>query len=108
LRFLEDGEARLRARAAEALGKQGVARTVPALVAHLTDRDAAVRGETLLALARLCGRRNKEREALDPETESALLRGMTALVGDADPQVRWKAACAVAEIEIEGRSDALR
>jgi cyclophilin family peptidyl-prolyl cis-trans isomerase/HEAT repeat protein len=98
----------LRAAAAEAVGKLNVAHTASTLVAHLLDPAAEVRGAALLALARLAGRRNATRDALDPEAQSAFLRNADALLEDADPAVRWKAAYALAEIEVPGRATALR
>jgi len=98
----------LRAAAAEALGKLNVPHTASALVAHLPDPEPEMRGATLLALARLCGRRNATRDALDPEAQSAFLRGATALLDDADAAVRWKAAYALSEVEMAGRVSALR
>jgi cyclophilin family peptidyl-prolyl cis-trans isomerase/HEAT repeat protein len=98
----------LRAAAAEAVGKLNVAHTASTLVSHLLDPAAEVRGAALLALARLAGRRNATRDALDPEAQSAFLRDAQALLEDADPAVRWKAAYALAEIDMPGRATALR
>ena len=98
----------VRAAAIEALGKLRIQNTVPTLVGHLLDPAPVVRGATLLALVRVAGRRNADRQPLDAESQSGLLRGATALLDDPDAGVRWMAAYALAEIDVAGRGPALR
>lgn len=108
LRRIDANVPALSAAAVEALGKLKIANTVPTLTGHLFDPAPEVRGAALLALARIAGRRNTSRAPLDAESQSGLLRGATALLDDPDASVRWKAAYALSEIEIDGRVPALR
>jgi cyclophilin family peptidyl-prolyl cis-trans isomerase/HEAT repeat protein len=108
LKWIDANVPALRAAAVEALGKLKIANTVATLTSHVFDPEPEVRGATLLALARIAGRRNTSREPLDADSQSGLLRGAAALLEDPDAGVRWKAAYALAEIEIPGRVPALR
>ena len=108
LKWIDANVPALRAAAVEALGKLKIANTVATLTSHLFDPAPEVRGATLLALARIAGRRNATREPLDADSQSGLLRGATALLEDPDASVRWKAAYALSEIDVAGRAPALR
>lgn len=88
-----------RAAALLALGRQGASVPLPALFPALQDEDPGVRGAALLALGRLRGRRVTPKLALDPRVARALLERLTECLGEADPQVRWKAAYACFELE---------
>ncbi len=109
---LGDEEPALRAAAAEAIGKLAVPRAAPNLVAHLVDPAPRVRGAALLALARLVGRRSDAAKQggapLDPEARTVFLQSIASLLDDPDESVRWKAAYAVGEIEVDGRLELLR
>ena len=108
LRQLDADAPRVRAAAAEAVGKLGVVGAAPNLVAHLSDVAPEVRGAALLALARLTGWRAKQTEKLEGEAATQFLHGAAALLADADPGVRWKAAYALAQIDADGRLEPLR
>ncbi len=104
---LEQPEPRTRARAAEALGKLGQPHVASSLISHLSDGDDGVRGAALLALARLVGRRSVFKSQFDPEAGAALLRGVAPLLERGGGELTWKAAYALAEIEIPGRLELL-
>jgi len=107
LRHLGGESVELRAAAAEAVGKLAVPQAAPNLFAHLVDRAPGVRGASLLALARLVGRRSGAKEPLDPGARQVLLQALASLLEDVDEGVRWKAAYALAEIEVDGRVELL-
>jgi cyclophilin family peptidyl-prolyl cis-trans isomerase/HEAT repeat protein len=109
LRELESKTPARRAAAAEAIGKVGAPRVAPNLVAHLLDSAADVRGASALALARLVGRRAKlsDSERLDAEAQQRFLQACARLLEDRDADVRWKAAYALSEVDVEGRVAAL-
>ncbi|MFQ5719540.1 MAG: HEAT repeat domain-containing protein [Acidobacteriota bacterium] len=100
---LADDAAPVRARAAEALGKFADSTDVPPLTARLDDASAAVRGASLLALVRLRGRRAAPARPLSPENTTRLRDALIERLADASADVRWRAAYALAEIELPGR-----
>ncbi len=82
------GEAGLRAKALEALGKAGPPEAEAVLAQGLGDSDPRIRGEAALALFRL--RHLKRLARYAPATVAALVR----MLGDPDAGVRWRAAFA--------------
>ncbi len=95
----ESGEAVLRARAAEALGKLGRHGLEPVLTGMLADADASVAGEAALALARLIGRRVQDAPPLEPARQTAVLAGLEALIARGAGDTRWQAVYALSELE---------
>jgi len=93
----------LRARAAGALAKLGDDSVVIALLPLLDDPDAGVRGAGLLAMARLRGRRAAPEEPLPPVLSAHLRDDAARLLDDSDEGVRWRAAYALAEIDLPER-----
>ena len=102
-RVLGDSRPGIRARSAEALGKLGRAESFADLLPLLADDDAGVRGTALLAAVRLRGRRVALDEPLPAPQIEKLLDRLRILLKDEGPEVRWKAAYALAEIEVPGR-----
>lgn len=101
LALLRDERAAVRAGAVAALARHGAAAPPASLLGALSDGDAEVRGAAALALARLRGRRALTGAAklppLDAPTARALLAALGRLSVDADPEVRWRAAYALAD-----------
>lgn len=96
-------DARARAAAALALGRQGATVPLAALLPVLRDPSPEVRGAGLLALARLRGRRVTPKVAIEPVLARALLERLKAALADADEGVRWRAAYACFELDaLEG------
>jgi cyclophilin family peptidyl-prolyl cis-trans isomerase/HEAT repeat protein len=96
-------DARARAAAALALGRQGATVPLAALLPVLRDPSPEVRGAGLLALARLRGRRVTPKVAVEPVLARALLERLKAALEDADEGVRWRAAYACFELDaLEG------
>lgn len=104
LALARDERAAVRAGAVAALARHGAAVPPATLLPALADPDAEVRGAAALALARLRGRRATtlatgagKLPALDAPTARALLAALGRLAVDADPEVRWRAAYALAD-----------
>jgi cyclophilin family peptidyl-prolyl cis-trans isomerase len=96
----QDERASVRAGAVAALARHGATVLPATLLAPLSDPDAEVRGAAALALARLRGRRavtGAKLPPLDAPTARALLAALGRLAVDADPEVRWRAAYALAD-----------
>ena len=98
----------LRAAAVEALGKLGDSSVAAELIGRLQDSAPQVRAAALLALARLRGRRAAPKEPLEPLQESTLIERAGALLEDPEPEVQWRAAYLLAEVDLEGRELDLR
>lgn len=93
VRDLQSDVARVRQRAAAALGSEGDRSAVPALVEALDDPEAAVRREAARALGSL-----KDARAVGPLVEA---------LGDPEKNVRFYAAYALGEIKAPEAADAL-
>ena len=104
---LHESEASVRVRALEALGKLGGDAQVAEVAAYLSDRMPEVRHQAALALVRLRGRRRANLEPLSPATAQTLIERLASMHSDSDAAVRWSAAYALSEIELDGRGEAL-
>lgn len=108
LRLAREDSVLVRAVAAEALGKLGEPSATSDLLALCKDPHSEVRKQALLALARLVGRRAVPPATVTEEQQAQLLSGLSTALHDVDPEVCWRAAYALSEVEVPGRIPRLR
>jgi hypothetical protein len=91
-----DSAAAVRAAAAEALADAGARRSVPKLMAALSDQSVSVRQRAVLALGELD-------DESDPEVGAAVLRAL----GDPAPELRFQALVALGRVRGRSATDSL-
>jgi cyclophilin family peptidyl-prolyl cis-trans isomerase len=103
---LETGTDEEKAAAARAVGQLGNTFAMPLLLKALESGNADVRGEALLAIPRLIGRRATPTQPLPPALEQPVRAALAARLDDG-PEVRWRAAYALSEVQLRGGARAL-